>query len=333
MFLYLVCGFIACVAFSEAAVQRSSQSLSLSQPAASVEEKHFIANTYGFLRTSSDDVGKAAETVLGIETNLDDLSKELDREYGAWISKKEALVSENNALRNHIAHLQGSLQEQRSLHEEELRLQSELAAVQLEIKNFAMTRAHGQAAWNEENNAHTIENQRIEQQIQAKRHEQSQKASDAVAKFNSIKDQTRGLQQQIYTLNNEVLAMQATASTARVEHGKHQSLLLEQNGALEKEMKGLQSKVVVEAQLQQEIRSYEKQVAAQIDERVAQQRLTLQLQDQCTLKQTGLETQIKSVQSGLVQSKKEMQACQALDAENQKAQAILNQCLAEKRAR
>lgn len=326
MFLYQIFGFIACVAFSEAAIQRSSQPTSL-------EDKHFIANTYGFLRTSSDDVGKAAQTVLGIETNLGDLSKELDREYGAWISKKEALVSENNAVRNQIANLQGTLQEQRSLHEEELRLQSELAAVQLEIKNFAMTTAHGKQAWDQENNDLTIENQRLEQQIQGKRFEQSNQASEAVKKFNGIKDQSRSLQGQIYSLNTEVLQMQQAASMARVENGKHHGLLLEQNAALEKEMKGLQSKVVVEAQLQQEIRSYEKHVAAQIDERVAQQKMTLQLQDKCTFKTENLETQIKAVQAGLIQSKKEMQACQALDAENQKAQAILNQCLAESRAR
>merc|ERR1719313_1445527 len=132
--MYWCAGFvIAFVALTEAAVHRGSQPTS-------VEDRHFIANTYGFLRTSSDDVGKAAQTVLGIQTNLDDLSKELDREYSAWISKKEALVSENNALRNGIASLQGTLQEQRSLHEEELRLQSELAAIQLEIKDFATTR-------------------------------------------------------------------------------------------------------------------------------------------------------------------------------------------------
>jgi len=326
MFLYLVLSFIALVALSEAALQRSSQPTS-------VEDKHFIANTYGFLRTSSDDVGKAAETTLGIETNLEDLSKELDREYGVWIQKKEVLVSGNNALRNQIASLQGTLQEQRSLHEEELRLQSELAAVQLEIKNFAISRSHGQQAWEVENSGLTIENQRLEQQIQGKRYEQSHKETEAVQKFNSIKDQSRSLQGQIYTLNNEVLAMQTAASQARVENGKHHSLLLEQNAALEKEMKGLQSKVVVEAQLQQEIRSYEKNVAAQIDERVAQQKMTLQLQDQCGFKKTNLESQIKSVQAGLLQSKKEMQACQALDAENQKAQGILNECLAQNRAR
>jgi len=326
MYLYLSFGFAVCLAISEAAIQRSSQPTSL-------EDKHFIANTYGFLRTSSDDVGKAAQTVLGIETNLDDLSKELDREYSAWISKKESLVSENNAIRNGIASLQGTLQEQRSLHEEELRLQSELAAIQLEIKNFAVSRGHGQQAWTQENSDSTIENQRLEQQIQGKRWEQSKKASDAVTKFNGIKDQSRSLQQQIYTLNKEVLAMQTAASTAKVEAGKQHSLLLEQNAALEKEMQGLQSKVVIEAQLQQEIKSYEKHVASQIDERVAQQKMTLRLQDQCNLKTEGLETQIKSVQAGLLQSKKEMQACQALDAENQKAQGILNQCLAAQKAR
>jgi len=326
MYVFVGFSFFACMAFSEAAVHRSSQPTS-------VEDKHFISNTYGFLRTSSDDVGKAAQTVLGIETNLDDLSKELDREYNTWIGKKEALVAENNGFRNGIASLQGTLQEQRSLHEEELRLQSELAAVQLEIKGFATTRAHGTQAWQQEENDLTIENQRLEQQIQAKRWEQSQKASAAVTKFNGIKDQSRALQQQIYTLNNEILTMQQAASNRRVENGKAHSSLLEQNAALQKEMQGLQSKVVVEAQLQQEIRSYEKHVGAQIDERVTQQKMTLKLQDQCNFKIEALETQVKAVQAGLTQSKKEMQACQALDAENQKAQGILNQCLAEKRAR
>jgi len=327
MYLYVFLGFAACVALSEAAARSRGQ-----QPT-SVEDRHFIANTYGFLRTSSDNVGKAAQTVLGIETNLDDLSKELDREYNAWIAKKEALVAVNSGLRNGIATLQGTLQEQRSLHEEELRLQSELTALQQEIASFATTRTHGKAAWDTEDHDLTIENQRIEQQIQAKRWEQSQKATDAVQKFNSIKDQSRGLQTQIYTLNNEVLAMQSAASQRRVENGKTHGLLLEQNAALEKEMQGLQSKVVVEAQLQQEIKSYEKHVAAQIDERVAQQKMTLKLQDTCNFESEGLEQQIKAVQAGLVQSKKEMQACQELDAENQKVQATLNECLVSKKAR
>jgi hypothetical protein len=326
MYLYIGFGVAACMVLTEAAVHRGSQPTS-------VEDRHFIANTYGFLRSSSDDVGQAAQTVLGIETNLDDLSKELDREYKAWIEKKEALVAENNAFRNEIANLQGTLQEQQSLHEEELRLQSELAAVKLEIKNFATTRTHGKTAWEQEDHDLTIENQRLEQQIEGKRWEQSQKASDAVKKFNGIKDQSRSLQGQIYTLNNDVLAMQTAASNRRLENGKKHSLLLEQNAALQKEMQGLQAKVVVEAQMQQEIRSYEKHVAAQIDERVSQQKMTLVLQDQCNSKSDHLELQVKSVQAGLAQSKKEMQACQALDAENQKAQGILNQCLAEKRAR
>lgn len=326
MYLYMGFAVAACLALTEAAVHRGSQP-------SSVEDKHFIANTYGFLRTSSDDVGKAAQTVLGIQTNLDDLSKELDREYGSWITKKEALVSENNALRNEIANLQGTLQEQRSLHEEELRLQSEIAAVKLELHNFLTTREHGLQSWTQENHDLTIENQRLEQQIEGKRWEQSKQSSDAVATFNQIKDQSRTLQGQIYTLNNEVQAMLTAASTRRVDHGQKRSVLLEQNSALEKEMQQLQSKAVIEAQLTQEIRSYEKQVAAQIDERVAQQRMTLKLQDQCNTKISGIETEVKAVQAGLAQSKKEIQACQALDAENQKAQGILNQCLAEKAAR
>lgn len=327
MFLHVVLGFAACVTICGAVVQTR-----VSQPT-SVEDRHFIANTYGFLRTSSDDVGKAAQTVLGIETNLDDLSKELDREYNEWITKKESLVAENNALRNGIASFQGTLQEQRSLHEEELLLQSQLAAVQQEIKSFLTTRAHGKSAWDQENNDLTIENQRLEQQIQGKRWEQSTKATDAVKKFNSVKDTSRGLQQQIYNLNNEVLAMQSAASKRRVENGKTHGLLLEQNAALEKEMQGLQAKVVVNAQLQQEIKSYESHVASQIDERVAQQKLTLELQDKCKFQNDGLEMQIKAVQAGLLQTKKEMQACQSLDAENQKVQAILNECLASKKAR
>jgi len=326
MYLYIGLGFTTCMALIEGAVHRGKQPTT-------VEDRHFIANTYGFLRSSSDDVGKAAQTVLGIETNLDDLSKELDREYNSWISKKEALVAENNGFRNEIAMLQGKLQEQRSLHEEELRLQSELAAVQVEIKHFATTREHSKASWEQESHDLTIENQRLEQQIEGKRIEQTQKAAAAVKKFNEIKDQSRGLQEQIYELNKEVLEKQNAAAHRRIENGKKHSLLLEQNAALQKEIQALQAKVVVEAQMMQEIRSYEKHVAVQIDERVAQQKLTLQLQDQCNTKTNNLETQIKGVQAGLAQSKKEMQACQALDAENQKAQGLLNQCLAEMKAR
>lgn len=300
-------------------------------PSPSVEDRHFIANTYGFLRSSSDNVGNAAQGILGVQTNLASLSQELEKEYGAWIQKKTSLVGENDGLRSEIAHLQGLLQEQNSLHQEAQRLQDEIALEKKATAELSAKIQLAQQGWTQEKDGYFAAVSKLEQQVENTRLDQSNKAKAAHEEYNSIKDQNRGLQQQIFQLNSELLEMQNAASKRRVEAGQRRAELIAGNEVQQTSLHGLQAQVVAQAQLQQEIRSYQHKVGVQIDERVNQLKMTTDLQASCKVQISQIEDSIKVAQSGIEQAKKAIMDCQTIDAQNQQAQGILNQCLARQK--
>lgn len=293
-----------------------------------VEDRHFIANTYGFLRSSSDNVGTAAQGVLGVQTNLAELSQELEKEYGSWIQKKSSLVKENDGLRAEMAHLQGVIQEQHSLTDEATRLQADIAAEKKIIAELTLKIEEARKGWAMEKDGYLAGESKLEQQVLNARQDQSNKAHAAHEHYNEIKDQNRGLQQQIFQLNSEMLEMQNAASKRRVEAGQRRAEVLAGNEGQQNLLHGLQAKVVAQAQLQQEIRSYQHNVAVQINERVNQLKMTTDLQGTCTSQIDAIEDQVKVAQSGIAQAKKAIMECQTIDAENQQKQGLLNQCLA-----
>lgn len=318
-----------CAVFLAASVLEAASVQRVQQP--SVEDKHFIANTYGFLRSSSDNVGDAASGVLGIQSNLDQLSADLTREYDHWISKKTSLVAENDGLRNQIAHFQGVLQEQQSFKSEEKSLMTEIANAISDTKDHLVIVNKARDAWFKEQNETATGTARLEQRLKEAREQRVEDAANGKKKYNEVAEKNRDIQDQIFKLNSELVQLQNAASNRRVQSGIEHSKIISKNEVIQKDMHALQSKVVAQAQLQQEIRSYEKRLAGQIDERVKQQKNTVDLHNKCSSEVKGLENDVKAAQQGLSTAKKAMKACQVQDASNQKKQAAVNQCLASKK--
>merc|ERR1719235_2018381 len=82
------------------------------QPA---EVNHFMANTYGFLRSTSDNVGSAVSSMLSIQGNMEEMKRDLNGEYALWMKKKRALTDEHDRLSSDIAHMQAALDEQKAM--------------------------------------------------------------------------------------------------------------------------------------------------------------------------------------------------------------------------
>lgn len=296
-------------------------------PQPSLEDQHFVANTYGFLRTSSDQVGQAAQSTLGIQGSLTQLSDELSGEYDTWTAKKSSLVADNDRVRVAIAHSQGALQEHAIMREQALRLQDEIANRKTEREQFAVITAKARQAWNLEKEGEERVQARLEDELDQARLSKKQKEIEAQAKRASITEENRKIQKQIFEVNAQILKAQTDASNNRLAAGEKHSALQTASDSIQDHMHNLQTKVVAQAQLQQEIRTYEKRVASQIEERVKLMQSMLKTQKNCQAKLAGFETEVRTAQDDTRKAKKAMAKCQLQDAQNQEAQGVLNQCL------
>merc|ERR1719223_2465959 len=91
-----------------------------------------MANTYGFLRSASNNVGNTVEGVLTVEGSLADMKKDLDTEYTRWQAKKKALLQEREKLNSEKSRLNGALQKQKDQRAEKERIAGSIATLQAE---------------------------------------------------------------------------------------------------------------------------------------------------------------------------------------------------------
>merc|ERR1719162_1026406 len=91
-----------------------------------------MANTYGFLRTASNNVGNTVEGVLGVEGSLTDMKKDLDGEFQRWMGKKKVLLSEREKLNSAKSRAKNVLLQQYEMTEEKKRVAGDVAARQAE---------------------------------------------------------------------------------------------------------------------------------------------------------------------------------------------------------
>lgn len=297
-----------------------------------VEDKHFMANTYGFLRSTSDSVGEAVQGALAVQSSLDEVKKDLASEYDKWMRKKKDLSGENDRLKASLARLQAARQDQASMREHVLRLTAELTSLQQGTK-VIMEGTEKDKAFADKSKA-DIQAQILSLEESAKQ-AQNRSAEQAAHFLNAdsiTRTEIRTLQTNIVVLTQKVEAQEAVFGTFQAAAAQNHSALLSESDKLQAQLDALQREKVAQAQLQQDVEVYRRRVAEQALQVVNQKKSTQALKAQCAAKENDVEQQISEAKKDLAAANAVIQGCQDLDAKNQELQGQLNGCTAMKRS-
>lgn len=296
------------------------------------EDKHFMANTYGFLRSSSDSVGEAAKSTLQVQSSLDELRKDLSSEYAKWMEKKKQFAAENERLRSSIARLQQERDAQSSLREKKLRLEGELGA-----QRTSTTRAlnDGQRV----RTATAEVNRTLQDQIatlrrgimEAQQNKTKQDATIADAST-ATKGDNRKLQAVVLALHRQIQDLDAEAKSHQGEELEKQRALSDQLDAVQAKLSIFQKQMVEQAKNKHEVEAYKQRVINQDEQLLVTRKSTQSLRDQCMASQQAAEGQVAAAKHSLMQSNAAMKQCQEKEAQNQLLMGSLNKCLATKRS-
>merc|ERR1719162_2332344 len=104
-----------------------------------------MANTYGFLRTASNNVGNTVEGVLGVEGSLTDMKKDLDKEFDRWQAKKKVLLAERGRLSTAKSRAKDTLLKQKQMQEEKKRVAGDVAVREADNAKQAQTNKDNEA--------------------------------------------------------------------------------------------------------------------------------------------------------------------------------------------
>jgi len=291
-----------------------------------------MANTYGFLRSTSDQVGQAVQGVLSVQNNLEEMRKDLASEYGLWQSKKKVLVSDNDRLRSEIARLQAARQDQRSMQEETLRLQSELGFHTAASVKAQQETAGARQRWANQKVALNQEIVQLEGKIDLAQKQRSTQALAATDRSAAIRSQNLKLQQQIFDLNQQVLHLQQEAAKQRLEAGQKRNEMLAEINTVQGQIRNLQEQLVEQAKQRQMVQLARERAAKQVEQTAKQRQELQQARTNCDATVLQLEKQVALAKKSLGAVNLEIQQCQALDAQNQVLQEKLNECNALKRS-
>jgi chromosome segregation ATPase len=301
-----------------------------STPPASGENA--MANTYGFLRTASNNVGNTVEGVLGVEGSLTDMKKDLDKEYDRWMKKKKVLLAERDKLKSQKARANGVLLEQKQMQEEKKRVAGDVAAQQADNKK--------QEAANKEKAAKIeLDKKGMDEDIEALKchtktiQQAKQDRVDAANQKTSVlKDQNRVLQDAVFRLNKEVTNLGVEATKEDIQHKDTKSGLLAKVEALQNQIHGLEKQLVAQAQLEETVDRARERLAAQTAQTVQQREKLTAAQSKCMANRNQMTSDIEAAKRNLNDANVQMMQCQNLDGENQKLQAELNACMVTKRS-
>lgn len=291
-----------------------------------------MANTYGFLRTASNNVGNTVEGVLGVEGSLTDMKKDLDKEYDRWMVKKKALLADKGKLKAETQRLKLSLMKQKEMREEKKRVEGDTAAQKAQNVK--------QVAENKENEEkRKLSRKGMEEDIDSLKcataaiQQAKQDQVDAANKITSVlKEQNRALQEDVFRLNKDVVKQGETTSDHKIKNKDAQSALLAQVEALQKQIHGLETELIAQAQLEETVQRARERLAAQSSETVRQREKLTEAQAQCMANKKKMTSDIEGAKRALNDANAQMMQCQNLDGDNQKLQTKLNQCIAIKRS-
>lgn len=306
--------------------------MTMKQPAQTPAGENAMANTYGFLRTASTNVGNTVEGVLGVEGSLTDMKKDLDTEYERWLLKKKALLGDRDKLNSDISRLKGVLLQQEEMRQE----------VQRTKGNVAMQQAQNvkKAAANKEAEAkRDLDRKGMKEDIDALKcatktiQQAKQVAVDTANKKTSVlKDQNRILQEQVFQLNKDFQTLEKTSEQQNITNKQTTSGLLAEVEALQNQIHGLEQALIAQAQLEEMVERSRERLATQSTETVRQREMLTKAQDQCMTQKKNLVTNIEVSKRKLNEANVQMVQCQNLDGQNQQLQAQLNECISRKRS-
>jgi len=295
-------------------------------------EDNAMANTYGFLRKSSNTVGNAVENVLGIEGSLDDMHKDLDEEYTRWMLKKKVLIGEQNQMKSEMARAKGALLQQKQMREEKNRLEGRTKIEkgqnkkrEVSIKDLAMKWKFEKATWEDEIKVVQCQTANIER-IKQERVEAANK------KTSILKDENRVLQQNVFQLNKELNKFYVDFTEMKIHNNATVNQELAKIEVVQKKIHALEEDLVAQAQLEEAVQRARERVAAQTSETVKQRTKITEAQSKCMTTKKVLDNDIEASKHTFNSMNDQMVQCQELDAENQKLQAELNQCILKKRS-
>lgn len=290
------------------------------------EDQHYLQETYSFLRSSSNRVGGGIETMMGVQTNLDTLGKDLNAEYDHWIAKRSDLLSERDRLAVEMARLQAAVEEQKKKRSLKARLERErdLLHKENQVLRIANDGFHMQRL------AEILKVKDKSQSLEAiAAKSQDGKvglATDANVRTQHVREKNKVIQKQVFDLNQQVLVLEDQQSKASVAHQKtHQGILLEIEST-QKTIQGYQKDVIFQAQLQQQSRDYRSQVVAQAQQTMKQRAAVISLQQNCTTLLKQADQDITNSKLSLQQANSILSECQTLDGDNQRLQANVNHC-------
>lgn len=297
-----------------------------------IEDKHFMANTYGFLRSTSDNVGDAAKGVMGIQDSLDAMRRDLSSEYATWMRKKQAMVQENDRLRSSIARFQAERQKQASMQELKLRLEAELANRREDTRKILEDnyKSGSSALMNEENLKGDIAS--LEKMVSDAIQVKALKAAMALNATNSLREHNAKQQEKVLEENKKVQDLQTKLGDVKTEAGKVHTKLLQEIDGVQAQVDAFQAKLVEQAKVKQEVEAYRRRIAAQMEQIVLQKKNTAALKADCVKSKAELEQRIGGAKEEIAKGNAIIRQCQDMDAHNQKLRTDLNACLAAKKS-
>jgi len=291
-----------------------------------------MANTYGFLRTASNNVGNTVEGVLGVEGSLTDMKKDLDGEYQRWKKKKVVLLAEQKKYNAEISRLKGALMAQKAMAQERDRIAGDVQTKKAENAKLAAANKEAEAK-------RALDRKGMEEDIDAlkcatKTIQQAKQATVDAANQKTIvlKDQTRMLQEQVFKFNQQVNDQVVQATKQNVTNKNKRSVLLSEVEALQTSIHALEKQLVAQAQLEESVERARERLAAQTAETVKQKEKLTGAQGQCMQNKRQAVSDIEAARRALNDANMQMIQCQNMDAQNQKFQTELNTCLVKKRS-
>lgn len=293
---------------------------------APAQGKHFLTNTYGFLRSSGNNVGSAASSMLSIQTSLDDMQKDLTGEYDMWAQKQKSLTGERSRLTNEIAQLQRERLEQRAMGEEKLRLQNTVNLYQAEVQHATDNINVARQKWGLQRAAMDKDNQILVRHLEESQQMKVARVAAAQQTLSQTRDQNRVLQRDIFHLNRQNLQLQATINSQNVSNQMEASKILKKIQVVQTQLHSLQEDMVSQAQLQQQVENAKTRVSVQLSETTKQQKALEQYQIDSVEQLRKADIVILEAKASLNQANKDMIDCQNVDGVNQQIQSQVSQC-------
>jgi len=299
---------------------------------AAADNGNAMAQTYGFLRTASNNVGNTVEGVLGVEGSLTDMKKDLDQEYARWMVKKKVLVGDRDKLTAEIARYKGLLLSQKEMRGEVERVTGDIASTKAENAKIAAANQEKEAKRKLEKKGQEEDIHSLKCAMKAIQQAKQDKVDSANNKTMVLKSKNRLLQEQVFKLNKEVQQLIVKATNQNIKNKEAVSSLLAQVEAVQGQIHGLEKELVAQAQLEETVQRARERLSKQSSETVKQRGKLTEAQATCMSNNKKMVSQIEGARRTLNAANVQMMQCQNLDAVNQKMQSKLNECIYRKRS-